>query len=67
MHLAADRYMQKVEPLDDGEQWISQYWMGATQSAFIMYMIIYPKKLGLRHLTDKDLEGIIHYWRCIGR
>ncbi|XP_028968614.1 uncharacterized protein LOC114828481 [Galendromus occidentalis] len=66
MHLAADRYMQKLEPLENGEQWISQYWMGATQTAFIQLMITHPEKLGLRHLSDKDLESIIHYWRCIG-
>jgi len=58
--------MERVETKKEGRKWISQYWMGATQLAFIKIMILYPEKVGLGHLVRKDFEGIIHYWRVIG-
>ncbi|XP_022647334.1 uncharacterized protein LOC111272475 isoform X2 [Varroa jacobsoni] len=66
MHLAANRYMERLETRPNGERWISQYWMACTQSSFIRLMVMYPRKVGLGHLKEKDFEGIVHYWRCIG-
>ncbi|OQR66781.1 hypothetical protein BIW11_13931, partial [Tropilaelaps mercedesae] len=67
MHLTANRYMERLETRPNGERWISQYWMACTQSSFIRLMVMYPHKVGLRHLGDKDFEGIVHYWGCIGK
>lgn len=67
MHLAANRYMERLETRPNGERWISQYWMACTQSSFIRLMVMYPRKVGLGHLKEKDFEGIVHYWRCIGK
>jgi len=40
--------------------------MSGTQFAFIGLIVLYPQKFGLGRATDEELEGFIHFWRCIG-
>ena len=40
--------------------------MSVTQFAFMGLAILYPEKFGMRKATDHELEGFIHFWRCIG-
>ena len=40
--------------------------MIGTQFAFVAMIVLYPQKFGLARATDEELEGFIHFWRCIG-
>ena len=40
--------------------------MSGTQFAFMGLVILHPEKFGISRATDKELEGFVHMWRCIG-
>lgn len=46
--------------------YLNQYDMIGTQFAFVAMIVLYPQKFGLARATDEELEGFIHFWRCIG-
>lgn len=40
--------------------------MAGTQFAFMGLIVAYPEKFGLGKATVEEMEGFIHFWRCIG-
>lgn len=40
--------------------------MNGTQFAFMGLVLLHPEKFGVSRATDKELEGFVHMWRCIG-
>ncbi len=40
--------------------------MSGTQFAFMGLVLIHPEKFGISRATDKELEGYVHMWRCLG-
>ena len=46
--------------------YMNQFDMVQTQFAFVGLVILYPQKFGSVDATDQDLEGFIHFWKCIG-
>ena len=52
--------------VNDGLNRIYQKDMVITQFAFVGYMLVLPKTLGLAHATPEDQLGFHHFWRVIG-
>jgi len=44
----------------------NQFDMVETQFAFVGVVLLFPQKFGAYSTTDADLQGFIHFWRCIG-
>ena len=40
--------------------------MSGTQFAFMGLPLLYPEKFGMAGASDGELEGFVHFWRCIG-
>lgn len=51
---------------DDDYLYFNQYDMVETQFAFVGIIILFPRKFGFNYISDDDLRGFIHFWRCIG-
>ncbi|PSN56626.1 hypothetical protein C0J52_11264 [Blattella germanica] len=45
---------------------ISQTDMVGVQFAFIGLFALYPSFFGAHYITDEEVEGLLHLWRCIG-
>ncbi|OQR79692.1 hypothetical protein BIW11_05554 [Tropilaelaps mercedesae] len=55
---------QRLGEHPEGHQWLSQTYMALVQMGMIGPLLSYP--LNLTHLSDEDLEGMVHFWRVLG-
>ena len=54
------------ERVDNGLNRIYQKDMVITQFAFVGYVLVMPKTVGLAHATPEDQLGFHHFWRVTG-
>ena len=47
-------------------QYFNQFDMAEIQFHFVGVLILKPHKFGAVYVSDDDLSGFIHFWRCIG-
>ncbi|KAK8379835.1 hypothetical protein O3P69_019666 [Scylla paramamosain] len=53
-------------PKEDSTVFISQLDMAFTQYSFMGLILAHPGQLGAAAATEKELEGLVHFWRGIG-
>lgn len=46
--------------------YLNQLDMSGTQFAFMGLVLLHPEKFGISRATERELEGFVHIWRCIG-
>ncbi|EFN78088.1 uncharacterized protein LOC105189053 [Harpegnathos saltator] len=51
--------MMRTKGINQGE-------MSGTQFAYVGLIVLYPKKFGIHHVSDHDLDAFCHLWRAIG-
>lgn len=56
----------KMEKLNDGIVYVSQWDMAVTQWAFVGTIVLFRSKVGLHSCTEEQYESLIHFWRVIG-
>ncbi|XP_063853974.1 uncharacterized protein LOC135096413 [Scylla paramamosain] len=53
-------------PKEDSTVFISQLDMAFTQYSFMGLILAHPGQLGAAAATEKEFEGLVHFWRGIG-
>ncbi|KAL7642982.1 UNVERIFIED_CONTAM: hypothetical protein RMT77_006272 [Armadillidium vulgare] len=65
-HLSTTLIETKLDSNSEQIQYLSQFDMALTQYLFFGIVLSHPKEVGLWWVTDKELEGFVHFWRGIG-